>query len=58
MIPFSDHVMTCFPWNRTVDMPEITGLPIDVLYMVKVESLKLEFQIFKVAVLRDNERLP
>ena len=58
VIPFSDHVMTRFPWNRTVDTPEITGLPIDVLYMVKVESLKLEFQIFKDAVLRDNERLP
>lgn len=46
--PFSDHVMTCFSWNRTVETLEITGLSDDILYMAKVESLKLEYQISKM----------
>ena len=56
-IPLSDHVMTCYPWNRTVDTLEITGLPIDVLDMAKVESLELKLQRFKDAILNDNEWL-
>lgn len=32
-ISFSDHVTACYPWSRIVDTPEITELPVDVMYM-------------------------
>jgi len=29
-IPSSEHVITCYPWNRSEDAPEFTGLPVAV----------------------------
>ena len=56
-IPYSDRVGTCFPWTKTVDTPEITGLPPDVLYMAKVETLTMKFEKLVEAVLNDNNRI-
>jgi hypothetical protein len=56
--------VTRFPWNKTRDTPEFTGLPPDVLYLSKIQSLKLEikelkaaFCEFKEEVLRDNSHV-
>ena len=51
-IPYAGNVVTRFPWTRTRDTPEFTGLPPDVLYLSKVETLKLEIAELK-AVLRE-----
>ena len=56
--------MTKFPWNKTQDTPEFTGLPTDVLYMTQVENLKREmdellksFEYMRSALLADNTRV-
>jgi hypothetical protein len=41
-IPHADRVRTVYQWTKTTDTPEITGFPVDVLYMSKIETLKLE----------------
>jgi hypothetical protein len=56
-IPYSDGVGTHFPWTKTVDTPEIAGLPLDVLYMAKVETLTMKFEKLIEAVLNDNNRI-
>ena len=63
-IPFASCVVTKFPWNTTNDTPEITGLPMDCLYMAQVETLKMEIQELKSkfgqlveAVVQDNNRV-
>ena len=56
--------MTKFPWNKTQDTPEFTGLPTDVLYMTQVENLKREmdellksFELMRSALLADNTQV-
>ena len=43
-IPYADRVQVAYPWTATNDTPEITGLPIDTLYLTKIEELKMEIQ--------------
>ena len=38
-VPFVDHVRTAYPWTATKDTQEITGLPINTLYLSKIETL-------------------
>jgi len=33
--PPSERVATCYPWNKTNDTPEWTGLPVHVMYIAK-----------------------
>ncbi len=56
-IPSSEHVITCYPWNRSKDTPEFTGLPVDVLYMAKVEKLQMEIIELKHSLLVDDVRI-
>ena len=56
-IPHSEHVTTRYPWNKMNDTPEFTGLPVDVMYMAKVEKMQIELEAFKVALLQDNSRV-
>eukprot|EP00956_Cyclotella_meneghiniana_P044667 scaffold329607_cov76-Cyclotella_meneghiniana.AAC.1 len=63
-IPLADHVTTKFPWTRTNDTPEFTGIPIDVLYMAKVEEqnaiiarLEERLQSAEERLLQDNNRV-
>jgi hypothetical protein len=56
--------VTRFPWNKTRNTPEFTGLPPNILYLSKIQSLKLEmkelkaaFCEFKEEVLHDNSRV-
>ena len=63
-IPFASCVVTRFPWDKTQDTPQFTGLPTDVLYMTQVEKLKTEvdellksFDMLRTALLADNSRV-
>ena len=38
-ITYSHHATTLFPWNCTVDTPELSGLPVDEMYMTKIKHL-------------------
>ena len=56
----SKFVVTKFPWNKTRDTPEFTGLPTDVFYMTQVEKLKMEmnellksFELMRSALVAD-----
>jgi hypothetical protein len=53
-IPFEQYVMTRFPWNQISDIPEITGLPVDVNYLARIQELQMEFAELKQVVLADN----
>jgi hypothetical protein len=62
--PCASCVVTKFPWNKTRDTPEFTGLPTDVVYMTKVENLKMEmdellkmFGFMRSALVADNNRV-
>ena len=46
-VPFVDCVTTKYPWNKTDDTPELTGIPPDVALLVKVQSLKEELAKMK-----------
>ena len=56
-IPLADHVTTKFPWTRTNDMPEFTGIPIDVLYMAKIEEQNTIIARLEQRLLEDNNRV-
>lgn len=50
-IPCADLVGPDFPFNKTVDTPKITGLPVNVLYIAKVERLNIELAELKHVLL-------
>ena len=59
--PYASCVVTIFPWNKTLDTQEFTGLPMDVLHMSQVEKLKMEmnellksFELMRSALIADN----
>jgi hypothetical protein len=56
-VPYADHVVTRYPWNFTEDTPNFTGLPVDVLYMEKLERLRLEVVELKDAMMLDHNRI-
>lgn len=56
-IPFACCVRTCFPWTRTDDTPEFTGIPIDVLYMAKIEEQNAIIARLESRVVEDNDRV-
>ena len=55
--PHSEHVTTRYPWDASDDTPTFTGLPVDVLYMAKVESLTNKLEAIWAALLSDNSRV-
>jgi len=62
--PYASCVVTKFPWNKTRDTAEFTGLPMDVLNMTQVEKLKMEmnellksFELTRSALIADNNRV-
>lgn len=44
-------------WNKTRDMPGFMGMPLDVLYLEKIELLRAEIQNLKAELLADNARM-
>ena len=45
--PHAQHVTTKFPWDKTDDTPELTGLPPDVLALAEFESMRLQISKLK-----------
>jgi hypothetical protein len=43
-IPHSECVTICYPWNKTTDIPEITGIPPDVLILSEFEDMRQHFR--------------
>ena len=56
-IPYADHVTTCFPWTRTDDTPEFTGIPLDVLYLAKIEEQNKKIAELEQRLIDDNTRV-
>lgn len=56
-IPLANHVTTKFPWTRTSDTPEFTGIPIDVLYMAKIEEQNAIIARLEERLIQDNNRV-
>ncbi len=40
-IPLQDRVTVKYPWNSTVDTPDFTGIPPDILIFANFESMTL-----------------
>ena len=39
-IPHSEYITVRYPWNKTADTPEITGIPPDILILAEFESVR------------------
>ena len=48
--PHSHLVRIAYPWTATEDTPQIQGLPIDIMYLAKVEELKIEMKALTKAL--------
>ena len=46
-IPHSEHVTIMYPWNKTADTPEITGIPPDVLILSEFEDMRQHFRLLE-----------
>ena len=56
-IPYANQVTTRYPWTRTEDTPEFTGIPVDVLYLAKIEEQTKKIEELEQRLLRDNDRV-
>ena len=43
-IPLQDKVTVKYPWNSTIDTPDFTGIPPDILILAKFESMTLQLE--------------
>ena len=39
-VPYAEYVTTRYSWNKMRDTPGFTGMPLDVLYLEKIELLR------------------
>jgi len=49
-IPLVEHVTIAYPWNKTSDTPEVTGIPPDVLIMAEFESMRIQLREMKASI--------
>ena len=56
-IPYAHQVTTCYPWTRTEDTPEFTGIPVDVLYLAKIEEQTKKIAELEQRLIDDNNRV-
>ena len=56
-IPYAHQVTTCYPWTRTEDTPEFTGIPVDVLYLAKIEEQTKKIAELEQRLIEDNNRV-
>lgn len=56
-VPYADHVTTRYPWTRTIDTPEFTGIPLDVLYLAKIEEQNKIIERLEQRLIDDNTRV-
>jgi hypothetical protein len=50
-------VTTRFPWNATKDTPQFTGIPIDIIYLKKIEELLLHIERLEAKIEEGNNRV-
>jgi hypothetical protein len=55
--PHPNCVTTWFPWNATKDTPQFTGIPIDNIYLKKIDELLLHIQRLKAKIEEGNNRV-
>ena len=55
--PHSNCVTTRFPWNATKDTPQFTGIPIDIIYLKKIEELLLHIERLEAKIEEGNNRV-
>ena len=53
-IPYANLVTTRYPWTRTEDTPEFTGIPVDVLYLAKIEEQSKKIEELEQRLINDN----
>jgi len=56
-IPYAHLVTTQYPWTRTEDTPEFTGIPVDVLYLAKIEEQTKRIAELEQRLKDDNDRV-
>ncbi|KAL3793017.1 hypothetical protein ACHAWO_008273 [Cyclotella atomus] len=56
-IPYANLVTTRYPWTRTEDTPEFTGIPVDVLYLAKIEEQTKRIEELEQRLKADNDRV-
>ncbi len=49
-IPLVEHVTIAYPWNKTSDTPEFTGIPPDLLIMAEFESMRIQLCEMKSSI--------
>ena len=54
--PFADYVTSKYPWDKTSDTPEITGIPPDVLVLAEFESMRTKMDEMKISIGSDFEK--
>ena len=55
--PFAKYVVTRFPWTATNDTPNFRGIPVDVLYLAKIEQMQSRIDELEAKLLEDNNRV-
>lgn len=48
--PHTQHLTVKYPWNKTIDTPELTGIPPDILIMSEFEMMKQCMQNMKISL--------
>merc|ERR1712232_94989 len=49
-MPHSESIVVKYPWNKTSDTPQITGLPPDILILAEFESVHQELKSLRTAI--------
>jgi hypothetical protein len=56
-MPHFDCAIVRYPWTSTDDTPEISGLPMDILYLQEIETLKFKMEELCNSFTRESKRL-
>ncbi|KAL3781326.1 hypothetical protein ACHAW5_007180 [Stephanodiscus triporus] len=57
VMPYADKVCVKYPWDKTSDTPEITGIPPDVLILTQFESVRGEMEAMKKSMTLSFEQM-
>ena len=57
VMPYADEVCVKYPWDKTSDTPEITGIPPDVLILAQFESVRGEMEAMKKSMTLSFEQM-
>ena len=54
--PVVEHLTVKYPWNKTSDTPEFTGIPPDILILAEFESMKIRLEEMQLSLEVSIER--